>query len=60
MRIIVIKEIIAYILLFFGVTIAIMGTVYYLRMYKAMIGNQTFIQQEEKDNSTNSDEKMQI
>lgn len=60
MRIIVIKEIIAYILLFFGVTIAIMGTVYYLRMYKAMIGNQKFIQQDEQDNSTNSDDKLQI
>lgn len=33
-----IKEIIAYILVLFGVAVAIVGTVFYLRMYKAMIG----------------------
>ena len=48
-----IKEIIAYILLFFGVIVAIIGTVFYLRTYKAMIGSTPPRKQIEPDKPSN-------
>lgn len=47
-----IKEIIAYLLLFFGVIVAIVGTVYYLRTYKAMIGSTPSKRQIKSDEAT--------
>jgi len=51
----VIKEIIAYILLFFGVIVAIVGTVYYLRTYKAMIGSTLPKKQIKSDDATKAE-----
>gem|GEM_PF-5324676 len=50
-----IKEIVAYILLFFGVLVAITGIIFYLRMYKAMIGNSMRNGQEDKEDKTSVD-----
>lgn len=50
-----IKEIVAYILLFFGVIVAIIGTVFYLRMYKAMIGKTITKREEDHENSTKTE-----